>query len=58
MKLPVNLLEPGLVDMGVNLRGRETGMPEHLLDRAQVSSVAEQMGGKRMTQEMRPDFLF
>jgi hypothetical protein len=57
MKLAVNLFEPGLVDVGVNLSGREAGMAEHFLDRAQVSSVAEEVRGKRMTQEMRPDFL-
>jgi len=57
MKLAVNLLEPGLIDVGVNLRGREARVAEHLLDRAQIGSVAEQMRGKRVAQEMRPNLL-
>ena len=41
MKLAVNLFEPGLIDVGVNLRGREAGVAEHFLDRAQIGAVGE-----------------
>ena len=58
MELPVNLLEPRLVDVRVNLRGGEARVAEHFLDRAQVRAVAEQMRGEGMAQQVRPDLLF
>ncbi len=55
MKLAVDLLEPRLIDMGVDLRGGETGMAEHLLNCAQVGAMAEQVGRKRVAQKMGPN---
>ena len=58
MKLPVDGLQPLLIDMRVNLRGRNVGMPEHLLDDAQIGAVAEQVRGKTMTEQVRIDIHF
>jgi hypothetical protein len=40
MKLVMHRLQSLLVDVGVNLRGRDIGMSEHFLDDAQVGAVA------------------
>ena len=55
MKLAVDLLQPSLIDMGVNLGRREACVTEHLLDRPQIGSMAEQVRGNRVAQEMRPN---
>ncbi|MPN50692.1 hypothetical protein SDC9_198324 [bioreactor metagenome] len=55
MSLPEGLLEPLIAHMGVDLRGRQRGMAEHLLDAAQVGSAFQQMGGHRMPQAVRAD---
>jgi hypothetical protein len=57
MKLTVDLFEPGLVDMRVDLRCRETRVAEHLLDGAKIRAVTEQMRRKRVPQKVRPDAL-
>ncbi len=54
----VNRFEPGLVDMRINLRGRDVGMSQHFLDDAQRRSVLEQMARKRMPQGVRAYVLF
>lgn len=41
MKLTMNLPEARLVDVCVDLRGGETRVTEHLLNRAQIGAVAE-----------------
>ena len=41
--------------VGVDLRGSETRVAEHLLYRPQVSATIEQMRGARVTQRMRAD---
>ena len=58
METTVNLLQARLIDMRVDLRRCEAGVAQHFLDRTQVGAVAEQMGGKRVTQEMWPNLLF
>jgi hypothetical protein len=56
MSLDVDLTQPGLTEVGVNLRGRNVGMSQKLLHRAEVCPVFQKMGGKRMPQRMRADF--
>ena len=41
--------------MGINLGGGNIGMTEEFLNDAEVSPSFEEMGGKRMTQEVRID---
>jgi hypothetical protein len=40
MKLPMHSFQPLLIDMRVNLRGRNICVAEHFLDDAQVGAVA------------------
>ena len=47
--------QPLLDDMGVDLRGRDIGMAEQLLHRAQIGAPLQQMAGKSVTQHMRRD---
>src|ERR1700687_139629 len=49
----VNLLQPFLDDVGVNLGGRNVGMPEHELHGPEVRSPLEQMRGKTVPQHVR-----
>ena len=58
MKLPMHRLEPLLIDMGVNLRRRNVGVPKHFLNDPQIGPVAEQMGGKTVPKQMRIDVRF
>jgi hypothetical protein len=51
-------LQALLIDMRVNLRGRDIGVTEQLLDDAEVGAVAEQMRREAMPQEMRVDVCF
>ena len=46
VKLPVHGAQMLAVDMGVDLGGGDIGVPEHFLNRAQVRSSFEQVGGK------------
>jgi hypothetical protein len=39
--------------MGVELGGGDVGVPEHLLQRAQIAAAREQVGGEGMTQGVR-----
>src|SRR4051812_16235030 len=48
MRGPVDLEQPLGVDAGVNLRGRERGVAEQFLDRAQVAAAGQQVGCKRV----------
>jgi len=49
----MDLLESVLVDVGVNLGGGNVSMAEHELHGAQVSSMGQEMGGKRVAQHVR-----
>ena len=40
-------------DVGVDLRGGDAAVPEHLLDGAQVGAALQQVGGEGMAQRMR-----
>ena len=50
---PVGGEKPGLVDLSVALRGREAGVAQELLDRAQVAAACEQMGGEAVAERVR-----
>ena len=58
MKLPVNRLEPLLIDVGVNLSRRDIRVPQHLLDNPKVSAIPQKMGGETVSKEMRINILF
>lgn len=57
MKFFVDALQSVLIDMGVDLGCGDIGMAEHHLHRAQVGAMAEEVGGKRMADHVRRDFL-
>jgi hypothetical protein len=43
MKFPVNRFQPLLIHVGINLRRRNVGVPEHFLNDPQIGAVAQQM---------------
>ena len=47
--------QPLLDDMGVDLRGRDVGVAEELLHRAQIRAVLQEMAGEGMTEHVRRD---
>src|SRR5207247_3804482 len=47
--------EPGRQHMRVNLRRRQIGVAEHQLNRAQVGAPLEQVGRKRMAEDVWAD---
>src|SRR5580704_8178370 len=53
MGAAIDLEQPFAVDRGVDLRGRQGGVAEELLDGAQVAAARQQMGGEGMAQRMR-----
>lgn len=55
MKLFVHLVEPLVGDVGVNLRGGDGGVAEHLLDRTDVGTINEQLSGEGVAKNMRGD---
>ena len=44
MKLLVHPLQTRHVDMGIELRRRDTGMAQHFLDLSQIGAAGQQMG--------------
>ncbi len=44
----VHLLQPFPGDMGIDLGRRDVGVAQHGLDRPQVRTVVQQVGGKGM----------
>ena len=52
MESLVDLAQPLVVDMGVNLRGSDIDMAQHLLHAPQVGPAPEQVRGETMTQRM------
>ena len=53
MGLEVDLLDPLAGEVGVELGGRDVGVPEHLLHRAQVAAAGEQVRGEAVAQRVR-----
>jgi len=45
-------LQPLAEDMGIDLRRRDIGMAEHLLNAAQIGAVVEEMAGEGMPQDV------
>jgi hypothetical protein len=43
VKLPMHSFQPLLIDVRIDLRGGNIGMPQHLLDDSQIGAVPEQM---------------
>ena len=58
MKLSMDSFQALLIDMGINLRRGDIGVTEHFLNDAQVGAVAQQMGGKTVSQQMRINIYF
>ena len=58
MESPVDSFEPLLIDVGVDLRCRNVGVAQHLLDNPQIRAVAEQMRREAVPQKVRIDVLF
>ena len=51
--LIVDLRQMLEIEMGIDLRGRDTGMTEHFLHRPQIAGALQHMGREGMTQLMR-----
>lgn len=58
MKPLVNGFEAGRFNLGVNLGGGDVGMAEHHLDRAQIGTARQQVGGKGVAQHVGADPVF
>src|SRR5579863_9132677 len=52
MRRAINLAQMTAREVGVNLRGRNVAMAEHLLHRAQIGAALEQMRRKAMAQRV------
>ena len=50
--------EPLLVNMCVNLRRRNVGVPEHFLYDSQIGAVPQQMCRKTVPEQVRVNILF
>ena len=55
MKLLVNQLQPSLVYMRINLRGRNIRVPQEFLNDSQIGSVRQQVCCERVPQKVRID---
>ena len=55
MGVPYQGLETLFQHMGVNLGGADVGVSQHLLERAQVCAVGEQVAGERVAEHVRRD---
>ena len=53
METLVGFFQVRVSDVRVDLRGRDIGVTEHLLDRANICPVLDQMRGKRMPKRVR-----
>ena len=51
-------LEAAFFDVSVDLRGRDVGMAEELLNDAEVGTAAEQVGGEAVAHKMGVDIRF
>jgi hypothetical protein len=58
MKFTMNSFEPLLIDVGVNLSSGNVRVSKHFLDNSQVGSIAQQMRGKTVSQQMRVNIGF
>src|SRR5437899_5792611 len=58
MKLSMHRFQTLLIDVGINLRRRNIGVAEHLLNDAQVRAVAQQVGREAVPEQMRINIFF
>src|SRR5947209_18479245 len=58
MELPVHSLKALLIHVCVDLRRRNIGVAQHLLDYAQIGAVPEQMRGETMAEKVGVNVLF
>ena len=49
--------KPLLIDMRIDLRGRNIGVPKHLLNNPQIGPVPEQMRRETMAEKVRVNVL-
>ena len=52
MELPMHSLKPLLIDVCVDLRRRNIGVAQHLLDYAQIRPVPEQVRGETVSEKV------
>ena len=52
MELPMDGLQPLLIDVRVNLCRRNIGVPEHFLDDPQIGAVTQEMRRKTVAQQV------
>ena len=52
MRRKVYLAQMGAVDMGIDLRRRDVGVPQNLLQDTKIGTARKHMGCKRMTKRM------
>ena len=55
LKLVVHFLEMRVGHVGVDLGGGDIAMPQHRLNRAQVGTIHQQVGSKRVAQSVGGD---
>jgi hypothetical protein len=55
MEIANHRLHPRIEEMGVDLRRRDIGMAQKLLDDAKIRAILQQMGREGMAQHMRRD---
>ena len=48
----MNGFKTGVLNMGVNLGGGNTGMAQHRLDGPQIGPMIQQVGGERMPEHV------
>ena len=53
VRVQIFLAQVAAIDVGVNLRGGDVGMPQDVLDDAQVRPALQHMRGERMAQRVR-----
>src|SRR6516225_8124489 len=53
MRRAIGIEQPRAIDRGIDLRRRERGMAQKLLDRAQIAAPPEKMRREGMAQRMR-----
>ena len=55
MKLAVNCQQAVFIDVGIDFRGGNIAVAEHLLDRPEIGAVFQKMSGETVPQRMRMD---
>ena len=53
MSTEVELATTPIADVRIELRGRKIGVAQHLLDAPEIGPALEQVGGERVSEEMR-----